>query len=90
MRLFANTLEQERRLHREREYEKLGDDDNSLSRFYGIQRKEFSDMNINQESADAKRDVNWMGELSVQKEEEEKYVLTPTRHKNISILEIAW
>jgi len=58
MRLFANTLEQERRLHREREYEKLGDDDNSLSRFYGIQRKEFSDMNINQESADAKRDVN--------------------------------
>jgi len=30
-----------------------------------------------------------MGELSVQKEEEEKYVLTPTLRKNISILEIA-
>jgi len=46
-------------------------------------------MNINQESAEAKRDENWMGELPVQKEEEEKYVLTPTRRKNISILEIA-
>jgi len=56
MRLFANTLQQERRLHREREYEKLGDDDNSLSSFHGIPRKEFSDMNINQESVEAKRD----------------------------------
>jgi len=46
-------------------------------------------MNINQESAEAKRDENWMGELPVQKEEEEKYVLTRTRLKNISILEIA-
>jgi len=36
----------------------LGDDDNSL-RFYGIPRKEFSDMNINQESAEAKRDENF-------------------------------
>jgi len=91
MRLFANTLRQERRLHREREreYEKLGDDDNSLNSCYGIPRKEFSDMNINQESAEAKRDEIRMGELPVQKEEEEKYVLTPTRRKNISILEIA-
>jgi len=77
------------KVNREREYEKLEDDDNSLSSCYGIPRKEFSDMNINQESAEAKRDENWMGELPVQKEEEEKYVLTPTRRKNISILEIA-
>jgi len=89
MRLFANTIQQERRLHREREYEKLGDDDNSLSSCYGIPRKEFSDMNINQESAEAKRDENWMGALPVQKEEEVKYVLTPTLRKNIFILEIA-
>ena len=58
IRLFANTLWQERRWHREREYEELGDDDNSL-RFYGIPRKEFCEMNINQESAEAKRDKNF-------------------------------
>ena len=43
----------EREREREREYEELGDDDNSL-RFYGIPRQEFSDMNIDQESAEAK------------------------------------
>jgi len=56
----------------EREYENLGDDDNSFRSFYGIPRKEFSDMNINQESAEAKREENWMSELPAQKEEEEK------------------
>ena len=30
-------------------------------------------MNIIQESAETKREENWMGELPVQKEEEEKY-----------------
>ena len=49
----------------------MGDDDNSL-RFYGIPRKEFSDMNINQESAEAKREENWMSELPVRKEEGKK------------------
>jgi len=50
----------------------LGDDDDSFRSFYGISRKVFSDMNINQESAEAKREENWMSELPVQKEEEEK------------------
>jgi len=48
----------------------LGGDDNSFSSCYGIPRKEFSDTNINQESAEAKRDENWMGELPIQKEGE--------------------
>jgi len=56
----------------EREYEKLGDDNNSFRSFYGIPRKEFSDMNMNQESVEAKREESWMSELPIQKEEEEK------------------
>mmetsp|Transcript_20679 Transcript_20679/g.26745 ORF Transcript_20679/g.26745 Transcript_20679/m.26745 type:complete len:128 (-) Transcript_20679:245-628(-) len=57
----------------EREYEKLGDDNNSFRSFYGIPRKEFSNMNFNQESAEAKREESWMSEqLPIQKEEEEK------------------